>query len=169
MSWCRHRPPTALGAGACTISGTIRFTPTVAGTNRGTWAIAPAVIQCRGLFNVFWGGPIGGGYLGPGEHMVGPGRSFTASGTYTPISSAAGGCLPELGHGQVDYWIGTIRQTVHMLEEGAFHLVGAGAFSTPTLRGTFQIPLLERNCLTGAAASALFLAEVTLVRTGSLG
>jgi len=49
-------------------------------------------------------------------------------------------------------------------EPHAFLLAGAGVFTTPTLRGTFQIPLYEGNCLTAPVSRAMFLAQVSLVR-----
>ena len=64
----------------------------------------------------------------------------------------------------MDYWIATDEQDVHVKEPHTFLLAGAGAFTTPTLRGLFQIPMYEDNCLTTRVTKALFLAEVTLVR-----
>jgi hypothetical protein len=90
--------------------------------------------------------------------------AFEGSGSYTVVPSGEGGCLRELGTGTVDYWIKTDKQDVHVKEPHAFLLAGAGAFTTPTLRGVFQIPMYEGNCLTTPVTRALFLAEVTLVR-----
>jgi len=141
----------ALGAGVCAISGTITFRPSSAvATDRGDWNISPAVIQCRGQFNTK-------------ELMLRQGP-FAGSGSYTVVPSGAGGCLRELGTGTVDYWIPTDEQDVHVQEPHAFLLAGAGAFTTPTLRGVFQIPTYEGNCLTTPVTRALFLAQVTLVR-----
>ena len=140
----------ALGLGACTITGTITFTPQPLVHDHGAWEISPAVIQCRGQFNTR-------------ELMVRQG-SFTGFGSYTVLPSGDGGCLRELGNGTVDYWIATDEQDVHVKEPHAFLLAGAGAFTTPTLRGLFQIPRYEGNCLTSPVTTALFLAEVTLVR-----
>jgi len=151
----------AVGAGVCTISGTIRFTPSAA-AGQGLWDINPAVIQCRGMFNVV---STPRGTHGVGEQFTGQGTSFTGSGSYKTVPSADGGCLHELGEGEVDYWIVTQNQDIHMQEKNAFHLAGAGTFTTPTLYGSFQIPLHEGECLTGPATTALFLAEVFVVRT----
>ena len=155
----------AVGAGACTISGTIRFTPSLATADRGGWEIAPAVIQCQGLFNVF--GAAGNG-VGFGEKINGHGQSFTGSGSYSTVRSGDGGCLHQLGRGDVDYWILTDKQDVHMREQTEFLLAGAGTFTTPTLYGSFQIPLFEGDCLAGAVTTGLFLAEVTMVRASGI-
>jgi hypothetical protein len=151
----------ALGAGACTISGTIRFTSAPGATDRGVWDISPAVIQCQGMFNAV-SSPREG--YGVGEPFVGNGQRFTGSGSYRTIPSGDG-CLQELGEGEVDYWFATVNQDVHMKEKNTFLLAGAGAFTTPTLYGSFQIPLHEGSCLTGPPTAALFLAEVSMVRT----
>jgi hypothetical protein len=139
----------AVGVGACTITGTITFTPRALTADRGTWDISPATILCRGQFNTK-------------ELMLKHG-SFTGSGSFTSLPSGEGGCFRELGTGMVDYWIPTEKQDAHIKEEYTFLLSGAGAFTTPTLRGTFQIPA-QGNCLTGPATKAMFLAEVALVR-----
>lgn len=143
----------AVGVGACTIGGTITFTPSGQTPGQGTWAIAPGVIQCRGQFNTY-------------EYMVRTGE-FAGSGTYTSVSSAEVGCFRELGTGTVDYWIPTDKQDAHVVEPYAFLLAGAGAFTTPTLRGAFQITTYDGNCVTGPVTKASFLAQVTLFR-GSL-
>jgi hypothetical protein len=143
-------PAHAIGLGVCTITGTIRFTPSGGTSEQGVWAISPAVIQCRGQFNTR-------------QLMVRQG-AFAGSGSYTVVPSGEAGCLHELGTGTVDYWIATDEQDVHVKEPHAFLLAGAGAFTTPTLRGVFQIPPYEGNCLTTPVTSALFLAEVTMVR-----
>ena len=49
-----------------------------------------------------------------------------------------------------------------------FFLAGAGAFTTPTLYGSFQVPVHEGECLDGPPTTALFLAEVTMVRTSGI-
>jgi hypothetical protein len=152
----------AVGAGVCTISGTIRFTPSADAAGRGLWDIDPAVIQCRGMFN-FISSPRGD--HGVGEQFVGAGNRFTGSGSYQTFPSADSGCLHELGDGKVDYWFRTQNQDIHMVEDNSFLLAGAGVFTTPTLYGSFQIPLHEGQCLSGPPTTALFLAEVSVVRT----
>ena len=140
----------ATAAGICTITGTINFSPSASPQGR-RWDISPGVIECRGFF--FGWNP-----------MLGPG-SFLASGSYTAVPSSAG-CVEQLGAGTADYWITTTNQHVHIIEPHSFILAGAGAFTTPTLRGTFQIPLYDGNCLTTPRTTTLFLAQVTLVRAG---
>jgi hypothetical protein len=141
----------AVGAGACTITGTIVFTPSPVASEQGVWDITPGVIQCRGTFRRL-------------EQMVGQG-TFTGSGSYTVVPSGEGHCLRELGSGTVDYWITTENQDVHIQEQHSFLLAGAGVFTTPTLRGSFQIPAYEEgNCLTTPVTRAIFLAEVTMAR-----
>lgn len=141
----------AVGAGACTISGTISFQPIGgAGSDVGAWDISPAQIACRGQFNTY-------------ELMLKQ-ASFSGTGSYTTLPSGEGGCLRELGTGTVDYWIPTEKQDVHVVEPNAFLLAGVGAFTTPTLKGVFQIPAYDGNCLTNSVTKATFLAEVTLFR-----
>src|SRR5581483_2619511 len=125
-----------------------------AGTPHGAWRIAPAVIKCRGPFR----------FPHP-EQMNGDAGSFTGVGTYDAVPSGEGHCLRRLGTGTVDYWIRTEEQDVHVKEPHTFLLAGAGLFTTPTLRGTFEIPLYEGNCLTAPVTRAMFLAEVSIVRT----
>jgi hypothetical protein len=143
----------AVGAGACTITGTINFAPAGAGSEIGLWDISPAQIACRGQFNTY-------------ELMLKQ-AGFSGKGSYTTLPSGEGGCLRELGTGTVDYWIPTEKQDVHVVEPNAFLLAGAGAFTTPTLKGVFQIPAYDQNCLTSAVTKATFLAEVTLVRVSA--
>ena len=138
----------ASAAGVCTISGTINFAPSA--SPQGRWEISPGVIECRGFFS--------------GNPMIGPG-SFVGSGSYTAVPSGAG-CLEQLGSGTVDYWITTTEQQVHLIEPHSFILAGAGPFTTPTLRGTFQIPLYDGNCVATPRTTTLFLAQVTLARGG---
>lgn len=146
-------PAEAAGAGVCAITGRIRFTPSVQTPGSGTWTISPAVIQCRGQFNTY--------------ELMDRHGSFTGSGSYTGLPTGQGGCLRELGTGTVDYWIATDRQDIHVKEPHAFLLAGAGVFTTPTLRGVFQIPMHEGNCLSAPPTNALFLAEVSLIRISS--
>jgi len=143
----------AVGVGACTIGGTINFSPAGETADQGAWSIGPATIVCRGQYNTK-------------ELMVRSG-AFNGSGSYTSLPSAQGGCLRQLGTGSVDYWITTEKQDVHVTEPHAFLLAGAGAFTTPTLRGVFEIVSNEGDCLTGPVTTANFQAQVTLVR-GSL-
>lgn len=44
-------------------------------------------------------------------------------------------------------------------------MAGTGAFSTPTLRGTFQVtPPYDGDCQTTPLTKALFFAEASMVR-----
>ena len=141
----------ATGVAACTISGTIVFSSTVPDATLGLWTIDPAVINCQGLFN---------GY----DRIVGPGR-FTGTGTYTALPGGTGECLRNVGSGTVDYTFPTAASDVHLVERQDYTLAGVGAFSTPTLRGTFQVtPPYEGDCVTTPMTKALFVAEATLVR-----
>jgi hypothetical protein len=146
-------PAGATAAGACVITGTIVFTPSPAGAEQGSWIIGPAVIKCRGPFRV-----------PHPEQMSGEAGEFSGVGSYRAVPSGEGHCLRQLGTGTVDYWVKTEEQDVHLKEPHEFVLAGAGLFTTPTLRGTFQVPLYEGNCVTTPVNRAMFLAEVTLVR-----
>lgn len=146
-------PAGATAAGACAITGTIMFTPSAAGPEQGSWIIGPAVIKCRGPFRI-----------PHPEQMSGEAGEFSGVGSYRAVPSGDGHCLRELGTGTVDYWVKTEEQDVHVKEPHSFLLAGAGLFTTPTLRGTFQVPVYEGNCLTGPVNRAMFLAQVTLIR-----
>ena len=152
----------AVGLAECLISGTIRFTPSAQDPHRGAWDIDPAVIQCQGMFN-FVSSPRQGN--GVGETFSPQGQAFRGFGDYQTVPSSDGGCLHELGAGTVDYYLRTVNQDIHMKEQNTFLLAGAGTFTTPTLYGSFQIPLHESSCMPGPPTTALFLAEVTMVRT----
>ena len=118
----------------------------------GRWTIDPAVIDCFGLYN---------GY----RRFNGPG-SFTGTGSYTALPFGKGPCLHQAGTGTVDYRFPTTGDDIHLVEPQDYTLVGAaGTFTTPSLRGTFQItPPWDGDCITKPLTTALFLAEVTLVR-----
>jgi hypothetical protein len=144
------RSAEAVGAGVCTIGGTINFSPTTETGEQGAWTIAPATIACRGQYNT--------------KELMMRFGSFTGSGSYTSLPSAQGGCLHQLGNGSVDYWITTAKQDIHVIEPHAFVLSGAGAFLTPTLRGVFQLVSYNSNCLVAGVEKASFQAQVTLFR-----
>jgi hypothetical protein len=144
-------PAGATGGGACTISGTIIFLHSPGTTTQGVWAIDPGVISCQGLFN---------GY----DRILGPGR-FSGTGSYTALPGGSGPCLRNVGSGNVDYSFSTTGSDVHLVEPNNYTLAGVGTFTTPTLKGTFEItPPYEGDCVTAPITKALFLAEVTLVR-----
>ena len=145
-------PAVATGGGGCTITGTISFTPSATSATEGRWAIDPAVIDCKGLYN---------GY----RRFNGPG-SFTGSGSYAALPVGSGPCFHQAGSGTVDYRFPTTGDDIHLVEPQDYTLVGAaGMFSTPSLRGTFQItPPSDGDCLTRPLTRALFVAEAALVR-----
>jgi hypothetical protein len=147
-------PPAAeaVTVGVCTISGTIAFTPSAAGADHGAWAIDPAVISCRGPFR-----------FPHAEQMNGQEGSFSGTGSYTTVQAGQGHCFRQLGSGTVDYWIKTEEQDVHIQEPHEFVLAGAGLFTTPTLRGSFEV-LNEGNCLNGPVNRAAFQSQVTVIR-----
>ena len=141
----------AVGAGVCSIGGTINFVPTGGSPTEGNWSISPGSIQCRGQYNTK-------------ELMLRYG-SFSGEGSYTSLPAAEGSCLRQLGTGDVDYWITTEKQDIHVREPHAFVLGGAGAFTTPTLRGVFQLISYEGGqCLTGSVTRVSFSAQVSLFR-----
>lgn len=141
----------ATGGGACTITGTIVFSHPPLESAHGVWTIEPAVITCQGLYN---------GY----ERFTGPGK-FAGTGSYTALPTRSGTCLHHLGSGTVDYTFATSGADIHLVEPQSYALAGAGAFTTPSLRGTFQVsPPYDGDCVTKPVVRALFVAEATLVR-----
>jgi hypothetical protein len=145
----------ATGGAACYISGTIKFLPSESSAGEGAWSIGPAFINCQGL------------YRGP-ERITGPG-SFEGAGTYSQFLSGSGTCLHHVGSGKVDYIIPTTEADVHITEAHEFVFAGAGAFTTPSLNGTFQVaPPYEGDCVTKPVTKAVFVAEALLVRAGGL-
>ena len=131
----------ATAKGVCLISGTVNF-------SAGQWHINPGVIDCKGL--------------GWGFERITGGGSFTGSGSYSLVPGTEN-CVPRLGDGMVDYWIQTSEQDIHLVEEPVFTPAGAGAVTTRSLRGTFQIAHYDGNCV-DPDAGALFLAEVVLLK-----
>jgi hypothetical protein len=125
----------AAGGAGCVISGTINLEPATPTKPQGTWRIEQGVIDCRGLFNA-----------GRRERILGPG-TFTGSGTFQGF----------VGSGTVDYQIPTSEQDVHIHEAHTLVLAGGGAFTTPSLRGSFQIAPPGNG-------DSLFLAQAMLVR-----
>lgn len=141
----------ATGAALCTISGTITFSHSELTTTGGAWTIGPAVISCHGLYN---------GY----ERIMGPG-TFDGAGSYSAFPDGSGTCLHSVGSGTVRYGFPTTAYDIRLVEPQDYTMAGAGAFTTPSLRGTFQVtPPYDGDCLTKPVTSALFLAQATLVR-----
>ncbi len=139
----------ATGTAACTITGTITFSAGSLAALEGVWAIGPAVLSCQGLFN---------GY----ERILGPG-SFAGSGTYQALDGS-GTCLRNFGTGTLDYTFPTSQADIHLVEPASYTLAGAGAFMSPSLRGTFQVAPVEGDCVTEPVTSAVFVAQVSLLR-----
>lgn len=139
----------ATGVGVCTVTGTITFSASLTATE-GAWAIGPAVISCQGMFRL-------------NERILAAG-SLAASGSYTAFPDGSGTCLHHMGSGTVDYTFPTTSADIHLVEQGTYTLAGAGAFVTPSLRGTFQVAPVEGDCVTEPVTSAVFVAEAVLLR-----
>lgn len=137
----------AIGAGTCTISGTIAFEPPTGPYMQGIWHIRPGAIDCKGL------------HKGP-DYFTGQG-SFTGTGTYKVLPSGTGQCIHQVGEGNVDYTVRTISSTYFIKEASEFVLAGAGKFTTPSLKGSFVIPPpYEGDCITTPVTRATFIAQV---------
>jgi hypothetical protein len=77
--------------------------------------------------------------------------------------------MHHVGTGKVDYMIPTSEADVRIQEPHDFVLAGAGAFTTPSLRGTFQItPPYEGDCVTRPVTRATFIAQAVLLRFNGL-
>jgi hypothetical protein len=145
----------ASGAAVCSISGTISFLPSSTSPAKGAWSIEPAVIDCHGMFRAT-------------KRITGP-ASFTGSGTYTTLPDGNGACLHHVGSGKVDYTIPTSEADVHIKEPHQFVLAGGGAFTTPSLNGSFEVtPPYDGDCLTKPVTKATFIAQGLLVRNNGL-
>ena len=141
----------ALGAGVCTISGTIAFEPPNGPYLRGVWHIRPGAINCQGLHKGV-------------DYFTGQGP-FTGSGTYSVLPSGTGTCVHQVGEGSVDYTFYTNSSTYRVQEESEFVLAGAGKFTTPSMNGSFVIPPpYEGDCITTPVTRATFVAQVLLAR-----
>jgi hypothetical protein len=146
-------PAGALGAGVCTISGTISFSPSPQTPMHGGWGIDPAVIESRGLFRSW-------------DRILRPGP-FTGSGSYSIGRGNSGPCLHHAGRGTVDYMIHTAEQDVHIVEPHDFVVARGGTFMTPTLSGTLQVVPPsdgQKDCLTTQVTKAFLFAQVVMTR-----
>jgi hypothetical protein len=144
-------PAAATGTAVCSISGTITFSHSELTSTDGTWAIGPAVINCHGPYN---------GY----ERIIGPGQ-FSGAGTYQAFPGGTGTCLHSIGSGTVRYGFPTTAYDIRLVEPHSYTLAGAGAFSTPSLKGTFQVtPPYDGDCVTKPVTTALFVAQAWLLR-----
>jgi hypothetical protein len=137
----------AVGYGACTILGTISFSPQTPST--GTWAIGPATLDCQGI-------------VGKRARITGRGP-LSGSGPYNTL--APGACFPQTGTGKVEYTIPTASGAIKVDEAVSDTLAGAGVFNTPTLNGTLQVaPPYDGDCVTKPLRRATFVAQVVLYR-----
>jgi len=144
-------PAGATGTAVCTISGTITFSHSDLTSTGGAWVIGPAVINCQGPYN---------GY----ERITGPGQ-FAGSGTYQAFPGGTGTCLHSIGTGTVRYGFPTTAYDIRLDEPNSYTLAGAGAFTTPSLRGTFEVtPPYDGDCVTKPVTTALFVAQAWLLR-----
>ncbi len=144
-------PAGATGTAVCMISGTITFSDSALTTTDGVWTIGPAMINCQGPYN---------GY----ERITGPGR-FAGSGTYTAFPRGSGTCLHSVGSGTVEYGFPTTAYDIRLVEPQNYTLVGAGAFTTPSLKGSFEVtPPYDGDCVTKPVTTALFVAQASLLR-----
>jgi hypothetical protein len=140
----------ALGGGACRISGRMVFSPQ--SDNEGGWSIDRGVIECAGLL------------AGGKNRILGPGE-FGGSGTYKALAGAGGACLRQAGTGKVEWRIPTSGGYLVVSDPVSYTLVGAGAFTSPDLFGTFQAaPPYSGDCVTKPVTSASFVAEAMLYR-----
>ena len=148
-------PAQALGVAACTIGGTIHFSPPGQAAAQGTWRIDRGAINCQGFFKST-------------DRFIGQG-SFTGSGSYEVLPLGAGSCN-QTGTGTVDYVIKTTAGTYHVNEASTFVSAGAGKIATPSLRGSFLVPPpYEGDCVTTPVTRASFIAQALLVRDPQIG
>jgi hypothetical protein len=139
----------AVGQGACTITGTITFSGGDQG--QGVWKIGPATLDCQGL-------------IAARRRIIGRGP-FRGSGTFTEAVAGTGACLHHLASGTVDYRIPTSGGDILVSEPDTYTLAGgAGLFTTPTLRGPFQVAPFEGDCVSKPVTRATFVAELVLLR-----
>lgn len=146
----------ALGVAACTIGGTISFSPPDKAAAQGMWRMDRGAINCQGFFKSI-------------DRFLGQGP-FTGSGTYEVLPTAGGTCLYQAGTGTVDYVIRTTAGTYNVNEASKFVSAGAGKLATPSLRGSFLVPPpYEGDCVTTPVTRAGFIAQVLLVRDPQIG
>jgi hypothetical protein len=140
----------AAGGGVCRIMGRLVFSPKT--DSDGAWTIQDGVIDCQGVL------------AGGKNRILGPGP-FKGSGTYGPLAPAGGACMHQTGTGTVDYRIPTSGGFLVISEPNSYAMVGAGSFTTPTLRGTFEAPPpYNGDCVTKPVTSTAFEAEALLYR-----
>jgi hypothetical protein len=147
------QPAHAVGYGACTIVGTMTFSPMTMSTgtmSTGTWTIGPATLDCQGV-------------IGKRARITGRGP-LTGSGTYTALA-AGDGCLRQSGTGKVEYTIPTASGTIQVSEAETHTLAPVGMIDTPTLHGALEVlPPYDGDCVTKPVSRASFVAQVLLYR-----
>src|SRR5688500_8060054 len=141
----------AVGAGTCTISGTVAFEPPTGPYLRGVWTIRPGAIDCKGVYKGV-------------DYFIGQGP-FTASGTYTVLPSGTGSCIHQVGGGSVDYTFVTNVGWYHLTHTSDFVLDEAGKSATPSMNGSSVFPPpYEGDSITTPVTRATFVAQVLLAR-----
>ena len=142
-------PADATGYGICTITGTINFSSDTPST--GKWDIRTAVIDCQGI-------------VAARRRIIGRGP-FKGSGTFSAVAPGAGGCLQQVGTGNVEYRIPTSNGDILVREVIDHTVVGVGVFNTPSLHGVFELPPpYGGDCVTTAVGTSTFVAQVLLLR-----
>jgi hypothetical protein len=141
----------SVGEGACTISGTISFSPSGQAAAEGAWRIGPAILDCQGI-------------VAARHRIIGRGP-FRGSGTFNLLPGGAGSCVNQAGTGTIEYTIPTSGGDILVNEPDQYTTAGAGTLHTPTLNGSLEIlPPYEGDCVTKPITRATFLAEVVLLR-----
>jgi len=139
----------AVGYGACSLVGTMSFSPKTPTT--GTWTIGPALLDCQGV-------------IGKRARITGRGP-LKGSGTYTALPPGDAACLRQSGTGKVEYSIPTASGTINVQEASTHTLAGAGVLDTPSLHGVFQLPPpYDGDCLSKPLSKATFVAQLVLYR-----
>lgn len=138
----------AVGYGVCSFTGAITFTPQSA--TAGTWTISPAVLDCQGI-------------IASRRRIIGRG-AFKGSGTYEALPPGDGGCLRQIGKGEVEYDVPTTGGEINIVEPWNHRMAGAGTISTPTLRGAFAVNPTSGDCVTGPVTRGTFVGQVILYR-----
>jgi len=139
----------AIGGGVCRISGRIAFAPK--SDSAGDWRIDDGVIDCQGLLS------------GGKTRILGAGP-FAGSGSYTALG-AGGACLHQAGTGTLVYRVPTSGGVIFFSEPVEYTVVGAGALTSNTLRGTFVlVPPYSGDCVTKPVTGASFASQVVLYR-----
>lgn len=90
---------------------------------------------------------------------------FAGSGTYQAFPPGTGTCLHSVASGTVEYGFPTTAYDIRLVEPHSYALAAAGVFTTPSLKGTFQVsPPCDGDCVTKPVPTALFVAQASLLR-----